>query len=109
MREKIRIYHMSFNYSKFCSSIMGTRCGLHNTKIQNDFFLVIYELNVLALIPKVSGSVLDSAGRQDPSYCERTPSERKTNVFPIIKFLRAIKFYSVSYNFEGEPKLFLKF
>ncbi|KAK7574028.1 hypothetical protein V9T40_011219 [Parthenolecanium corni] len=34
-------------------------------------------LNVLALIPKVSGSVLDSAGRQDPSYCERTPMPRK--------------------------------
>ncbi|KAK7582250.1 hypothetical protein V9T40_013695 [Parthenolecanium corni] len=55
---------------------MGTRCGLHNTKIQK-FFLVIYELNVLALILKVSGSVLDSAGRQDPSYSERTPMPRK--------------------------------
>ena len=81
----------------------------YTTQKSKMIFLVIYELNVLALIPKVSGSVLDSAGRQDPSYCERTPSERKINIFPIIKFLRAIKFYSVSYNFEGEPKLFLKF
>lgn len=83
--------------------------GYTTQKSKNRFFLVIYELNVLALIPKVSGSVLDSAGRQDPSYSERTPSERKINIFPIIKFLRAIKFYSVSYNFEGEPKLLLKF
>ncbi|KAK7580534.1 hypothetical protein V9T40_001163 [Parthenolecanium corni] len=46
-------------------------------QVESCRMLVTRSLNVLALIPKVSGSVLDSAGRQDPSYSERTPMPRK--------------------------------
>ncbi|KAK7590549.1 hypothetical protein V9T40_002162 [Parthenolecanium corni] len=60
-------------------------------QVESCRMLVTRSLNVLALIPKVSGSVLDSAGRQDPSYCERTPMPRKPSKLAR-KIARRLKF-----------------